>query len=349
MQTKKYQIVFAFIALGVTLFSCRKPEPDAPEDATYNVWVLNEGIWNMNNAGITAYNTSTQQRLGDIYQHVNRRGLGDVANDILVYGSKAYIVVNNSNRIDVVDKNTGVSIKQISGSASQPRCLAACNGKIYASYYSGVVAKIDTALLQIEATVSVGRNPDGICAANNKLYVCNSGGLDFPNRDNTVSVIDLDAFSEIKKISVRINPTSAKANRNEEVYVVSNGNYEDIPPCLQRINVHTDEVEKTFELEVVNFDIYNNAMYFYTYNYSTQKSSYQIFDLQKESITNTQFLSGTLPKTPYGIYINQSNGEIYITDALDYSSTGDVYCFHADGTKKFSFEAGRCPKKVVIK
>jgi DNA-binding beta-propeller fold protein YncE len=269
-----------------------------------------------------------------------------------VYGSKVYVAVSTSSLIDVINAETATSIKQIplfaNGIASQPRQIACHNGKVYVCCFDGSVVKIDTVSLQIEATATAGRNPDGICIANNKLYVSNSGGLDFPNYDSTVSVFDLNTFSETKKITVKINPATIKADKYGNIYVVSKGNYEDISPCLQQINTATDQVEHLFEIEVAGFDIYNNSMYFYTYDYSTRKALYQIFDLSSKTITNTNFITeNSLPKTPYGIDVNPYNGDIYITDALDYTSVGDVYCFSKEGKKKFQFEAGMIPKKVI--
>lgn len=347
----KINRLILILLLGTLFFSCKETEEETSDDLTFDILILNEGLWNMNNSSITAYNTITKDRIGDYYKHANNnRGLGDVANDILIYGSKIYVVVNGSNQINVINKKTGISIKQISGTSSQPRCITSHNGKVYSCYFDGSVVKIDTVTLQIETTIQVGRNPDGICVSNNKLYVSNSGGLDYPNYDNTVSVIDLNSFSETKKITVQLNPTLIKADKNEYVYVVSNGNYDDVSPCLQRINTGSDEVEKVFNLEVKNFDIYNNFLYFYTYDYSTTKAYYQTLDLQKDSVINENFISGNnLPQVPYGITINQSNGDIYITDALDYKSIGDVYCFSSSGQKKFQFEAGIIPKKVLFK
>ncbi len=353
-QFKFYHTVLILL-LCLVLFSCKKPEEETPDDLTFDIWVLNEGLWNMNNSSITAYNTSTKDKIGDIYKHANsNRQLGDVANDILVYGSKVYVIVNTSSQINVMDKNTGISMKQISvlnnGSTSQPRYAASHNGKIYVSCFDGSIVKIDTASLQIEATATAGRNPEGVCIANNKLYVSNSGGLDFPNYDNTVSVFDLSSFTEIKKIEVRMNPTSAKADKNGNVYIVSNGNYENIFPCIQRINSTTDQIEKIFDITISGFDIYNDYIYFYTQNYSNGNVSYQIFDVLQDSIINKNFISeGSLPKTPNGININPYNGDVYISDALDYTSTGDVYCFDKNGKKKFQFEAGIIPKKTIFK
>ena len=350
---KKISQVILVLAFTATLFSCKKPPEEIPEDETgiFDIWVLNEGLKDMNNSSITAYNISTKDKISNLYRHANNnRQLGDLANDMLLYGSKVYIAVNGSNLIDVLDANNGVSLKQIKAEASQPRCIASHNGKIYVCYFDGNVAKIDTSSFQVERLVKVGRNPDGICVANNKLYVSNSGGMDFPNYDNTVSVIDLNSFSEIKKIIVRDNPTLIKSNKNGTVYVVSNGNYADVSPCLQRINSSSDEVEKVFNIEMQGFDIYNSSLYFYSYDYGNSSTSYQVLDLSKDSIINSNMISGSgLPTTPYNITINPKNGDIYITDALDYTSIGDVYCFGQNGQKKFQFEAGILPKKIIFR
>ena len=335
----------------IILASCKPKVVEPPDDSTFNIWVLNEGLIERNNGSITAYNTSTSVRSADFYSFANNRQLGDTPNDILRYGSKVYVVVSTSNIIDVIDSKTGISMKQIAVSgASTPRQIASHNGKVYVCCYDGSVVKIDTASLVIEAIAKAGRNPDGICVANNKLYVSNSGGLEFltGNYDTTVSVFDLSTFTEIKKIPVRINPTQIKADKNGNVYVVSNGNYMDIPACLQRIST-TDQVEVLSE-NVTGFDIYNDYLYFFRYDFMTGGTSYQIFDILQNKIINENFISGdNLPKIPNGISINPFTGDVYIFDVSEYGSTGDVFCFDRNGKKKFQFEAGITPKKAIFK
>jgi hypothetical protein len=334
-------------------FSCKKPQKETEDDTSFDVWVLNEGVWNMNNASITAYNITDKKKMEDVYSYANHnRRLGDLANDIQLYGSKVYVAVTTSSQIDVMSVETGVSIKQIplfvNGIASQPRQITCYKGKTYVCCFDGTIVRIDTASLQVEATTTAGRNPDGICVANNKLYVTNSGGLDFPNYDTTVSVFDLNTFTELERITVCVNPTLIKADKNGNIYVLSKGNYGNISPCLQRINGATNQIEKVFEKEIAGFDIYNNSMYFYTYDYSGGKALYQILDLSSNAITNTNFITdNTTLKTPYSINVNPYNGDVYITDVLNYTSIGDVYCFSKEGKKKFQFEAGMIPKKVI--
>lgn len=346
--------VFGVLLLPLLVISCKpdppQPEPEPQPDAyAKGMYILNEGLFQQNNSTLSYYNFTDGTFTSNIFLDVNHRGLGDVGNDLQRYGSKLYCVVNNSNIVEVMDFSTAKSLKTIYLSGKEPRCLAFLDGKAYISCFDGDVVRLDTASLEIEATVHAGRNPDGICVCNGKLYVCNSGGKDYPNYDNTVSVIDPATFTVTKDITVVINPTRVKAYNDRYVYVVSNGNYGDISYAFQKIDCQTDEVVKTYDLEVYNFDIYQNLAYMYSYNFSTMTSWIKVLNLETDEVVNDSFISdGTQLQTPYNIMVNPLNGDVYITDAGSYIANGDIYCFDQNGKKKFSFEAGLCPASMVL-
>ena len=343
------------LVLPLLAVSCHRPgpepEPEPQPDAFANgMYILNEGLFQMNNSTLSYYDFTTGKLTENIFLDVNHRGLGDVGNDLKRYGSKLYIVVNNSNIVEVVDVKTVQSLKTINLSGKQPRQVVFLDDKAYISCFDGDVVRIDTASLEVEATVHTGPNPDGICACNGKLYVCNSGGLSNPNYGNTVSVVDPATFTVVKDITVAINPTRVKGYNDRYVYVVSNGNYGDVPYTFQKIDCQTDEIVKNYNLEVLNFDIHQNLAYVYSYNYSTMTSWIKVLDLETDEIVKEQFISdGTQLKTPYGIKVNPLNGDVYITDAGTFTTNGDVYCFDKDGKKKFSFEAGLNPSAMAFR
>ncbi len=343
------------LVLPLLAVSCHRPgpepEPEPQPDAYANgMYILNEGLFQMNNSTLSYYDFTTGKLTENIFLDVNHRGLGDVGNDLKCYGSKLYIVVNNSNIVEVVDVKTVQSLKTINLSGKQPRQVAFLDDKAYISCFDGDVVRIDTASLEVEATVHTGPNPDGICACNGKLYVCNSGGLSNPNYGNTVSVVDPATFTVVKDITVAVNPTRVKGYSDRYVYVVSNGNYGDVPYTFQKIDCQTDEIVKNYNLEVLNFDVHQNLAYVYSYNYSTMTSWIKVLDLETDEIVKEQFISdGTQLKTPYGIKVNPLNGDVYITDAGTFTTNGDVYCFDKDGKKKFSFEAGLNPSAMAFR
>ncbi|MGQ9845941.1 MAG: YncE family protein [Bacteroidales bacterium] len=360
---KQFNLIF-FLVLMALCFSCVKEpiEPEKPQDVeidtTYSaigVYVLNEGLFNMNNSTLTFYNNSSSTAITDFFDIQNGRKLGDTGNDIAIYGNKMYIVVNVSSQLEVVNPYTGKSIKQIpffnGNQPRQPRYIAFYKNKAFVCSFDGTVAVIDTASLVIEKFINVGRNPDGIAVVNNKVYVSNSGGLDYPNYDNTVSVIDANTLTEIKRIQVQINPYVMVPDKYGDLYVVSRGNYGDIKMCLQIIDTNTDELKYTFpNIEVLNLAINGDTAYVYYYDYvSGTEPKIMTINVKDETIINHNFISdGTIIQTPYGIAVQPITGDVFITDAKGFVNTGEVICFNKNGQKKYSFTAGLNPGHIAF-
>ena len=236
---------------------------DVYETGTAEMYILSEGLFNQNNSSLARYSFNQQKRTSNYFSANNQRGLGDTANDMAIYGNKIYIVVNVSSTVEVIDFTTGKSIRQIqmlrdNGSSRQPRSIAFDKDKAYVCSFDGTVARIDTTSLEIEAIITAGRNPDDICVQNNKLYVSNSGSLDYsgPGVDNTVSVIDITTFKETKKIEVGPNPGKILPGLEDAVYVVTQGaDIEAGDYHLVRIDSRTDVVTNTYDEKALSFTI----------------------------------------------------------------------------------------------
>lgn len=352
MKTKLY----ALLILIVTIFTSCDIQ-DVPIDqnlpvATGHIMVLSEGGYGQNNSTLACYDLNNKTSDNNFFATKNSRGLGDLANDMIKYGSKIYIVVNGSSQIEVINANTGESEKQIpmfnGTSAKQPRYIVSYKNKVYVSSYDNTVTRIDTTTLNIDGSVIVGRNPEQLCVAGDKLYVTNSGGLDFPNFDNTVSVIDLSTFTETTKITVGLNPTKIKADGNGNLFVVCNGNYSTDLGEFQKIDTKTNTVTTISDVSAYNFTIYNNMAYFYEYG----DTAIKVYDCVTEKITNKNFISDatTFPDLSYiySINVDAYNGDVYIS-TTDYKTNGNVYCFDKDGKLKYELvNVGLNPNTVLF-
>lgn len=357
----KFSSLFLFSWL-LMLSSCddmqdiERPDPDEIIPEPTQLFILSEGLFNLNNSSLALYNLENQELTTDVFLSENKRGLGDTANDMALYGSKLYIVVNVSSQIEVVDAQTGKSIAQIDMKnekdiAREPRFITFHEDKAYVCSFDGTVAKIDTTSLEIEALVECGKNPDGICVANNKLYVSNSGGLSFPNYDNSVSVVDIASFTETKKITVGINPSIIHADSEGDVYVVTRGDYDGTDYAFHKIDSKTDELVQSFtDIQALNFTIHRDTAYIYNYDFATQTNWIKLFDCKTDEIVRENFITDeTQIETPYGIDINPYNGDVYITDAKNFTVWGDVFCFDRAGKLKFRInEIGLNPNTVVF-
>jgi len=370
LNNKIYYLSLICLLLGYT--SCRKeakpiPEvisnvaPPDPGGILKGLYVLNEGNMGSNKASLDYLDYATGEYHKNIYEQDNPSvtlGLGDVGNDIAAYGSKLYIVVNNSNKVEVLNSKTGVRINQIN--IDNCRNLAFYNGKAYVSAYLGVVGdpkapagavyEIDTATLSITRKVTVGRQPEEMAIVGGKLYVANSGGYSPPNYERTVSVIDIASFTELHRIDVAINLEKVKADAYGNLFVTSRGDYYTIPPDLFVIDTKTDSVKKDFKLPVSNLCIVGDTAYMYSvaFSYVTGKNtvSYSMIDVKTETVLNKQFITDGTDKqivVPYGITVNPITKEVYVADAKDYVTPGTLYCFSTTGKKEWQTTTGDIP------
>ena len=353
MKQLKQQTLIAILLVVSIFASCKKdartdPEPETPTAVRKGLYVLCEGLFNANNATLSYYNYDDRKLELDKFSSVNGRGLGDTGNDIKVYGSKMYIVVNVSSTLEIVNPQTGASIKKIdlkdNGVGRQPRFVTFNKNKAFISNYDGTVAVLDTASLAIEQYIKVGRNPEQMAVSNGKLYVANSGSMDYPNYDNTVSVVDLNSLKEIKKITVAENPVGLAADAYGDVYVLSTGNYADVKSSMSTIDSKTDVVKTSIPFSGGSMVISGDLAYI-----PASGGKVKVFNVKTETLETENFITdGTKVTTTYGLAVDDLNAEIFVADAKNYTTSGEVFCFDKDGKKKYSIMVGLNPNNMVF-
>ncbi len=331
-------------------------------------YLLNEGNMNSNKATLDYYNFRTGRYTRNVFAFANPnvpKEMGDVGNDLGIYGSKLYAVINCSNKIDVMDKNTVKKIGQI----DIPNCryIKFYGGYAYVTSYAGpvelspeytqrgYVAKIDTATLQVVDKCLVGFQPDELDIVNGKIYVANSGGYMVPNYENTVSVIDIDTFTEDSRIEIAINLQCCKADSRGMLWLSSRGDYYDNQSRLYVYDTRHQRLAKTLDLRVSNMWLDGDSLYvigaqfsYVTMNYET---TYAIINtLTMEQVSSKFITDGTDANIvmPYGIAVNPITKDIYVTDASSYVDAGRLYCFSSDGIKKWDVRTGDIPAHFVF-
>jgi len=339
--------IIIFLLIAVCFTACEKNDPILiPEsgESLSGVFILNQGGWGLNNAGISYYDFET----GEFRFDIANQSLGDLGEDMIAYGSKLYVTVSNSGRVTIFDLKTRTRIKDIDlmdgEQPRQPRYLAPYNGKVYVSTYDGNVVRIDTASLSQDGITPVGPNPEGIAAVNGKLYVANSGGLVLEYAyNNTLSIVDIAGFKEEKTLTVGLNPCYVHADSYGNVYLSYIGNYVNISPGFQKIDTKTNTVTDIPIPAIQDFVITGDSLYFYgvTYNpdYSTN-CTFGIYNVKTEKLVADKLITdGTNIQTAYGIGVNEKTKEVYISDT-DYSNPGTVYVFGPDGKKTNTLNVG---------
>ncbi len=327
-----------------------------PGGIVKGLYLLNEGNMNMNKASLDYLDLVTGQydrRVFTAYNPEVTRGLGDVGNDIRIYGSKMYIVVNNSNKVEVVDAQTVTRIRQID--INQCRYVDFYKGKACITSNDGYVAIVDTATWQIEDRIRTGRNPEQLVVMGNKLYVANSGGYNPPNYEKTVSVIDLDTRREIRRIEAGINLHRMVLDAYGDLYVTSRGDYYTIPSRIYVIDTHTDQLKQVLDIAASNLCIHKDLAYIYSveWSYITHSNtiSYTLLNVKTETKLNENFITDGTDKDikiPYGIAVDPETEDVFVTDAKDYVTPGTLHCYNKEGKHKWSITTGDIPAHFVF-
>jgi YVTN family beta-propeller protein len=364
---------YLFVALAGLFAAGACQDGNGPEEKSggpdENVFVLNEGQMNQNNASLDFWNAGAGVYERGLFAAANPGavlGLGDLGNDLGVYGGKLYVVVNGSNKVEVLDVHTGKQLGTIT-QCSQPRYVAFGNGQAFVSAYgggtngNGVVLKVDTATLQVVHTIEVRKQPEGLAVVGDRLYVANSGGIagmsDTTAYERTVTEIPLESFTgAFVNIPVAINLHRVAPDGRGNLYVSSRGNYNDVPPRLFVVDPRTRHVVDTIDVPVSNFAVAGERAYVLGMQYSAASNrmeySYHAIDTRTRAVLDEPFISEDARReivAPYGIAVHPVSGNIYVTDAKTYDIAGKIYCFSPSGEKIAEHGTGVIPAHIAFR
>ena len=336
------------------------------------MYLLNEGNMGSNKASIDFVDFKNAYYVRNMYAERNPtviKELGDVGNDIQIYGNKIYAVINCSHKVEVMDAHTLVRIGQI----DIPNCryIKFDKGNAYVSAYVGPVAidpdaqlgavyRIDTTSLAITGKCTVGYQPDELEIVGEYIYVANSGGYRVPKYDYTISVVEKFGMTQVEKIPVGINLHRIEADKYGKLWVTSRGNYGSV-----RSKIFVLEKESRFSRKMVVTDtldipcsemhIQGDSLYFYSVEWSNQEEknhiAYGIIDVRTKELVTDHFITDGTEKdieVPYGINVHPVTGDIYVTDAKNYVSSGALHCYSREGKKKWSVRTGDIPAHMTF-
>ena len=349
-----------------------RAESSFAPDEPIGMYLLNEGNMGSNKASIDYVDFCNGYYIRNIYGERNPnviKELGDVGNDIQVYGNRLYAVINCSHKVEVMDLRTCRRIGQV----DIPNCryIRFRGDKAYVSSYVGPVSidpnaqlgaifEVDTATLKVTRKVTVGYQPDEIEIIGEYLYVANSGGYRAPHYDNTVSVVELYGFKQVQKLPTCTNPHRLRQDHLGQLWVTSRGDYQDVPSalvCIAKNSLFTADMSviDTLDIPVSEMVVVGDSMYFYGVNWNNQTEenniNYGIINVRTHEVVSKGFITdGTERniKIPYGIQVNPFNGDIYVTDAKNYVSSGQLHCYSRDGKKKWSVRTGDIPAHMCF-
>lgn len=302
------------------------------------LFILSEAGWGQSKADIAYYDELTQTLHPKYFSEINGRTLGDVGNDMAIYGTKMYVVVSGTNTesknsyIEVINPMSLKSIKQIPFIIDKandiydlPRRIIFEEGKGYITGFTGIVARLDTLNLEIEAFAKLGEgatHSEGLTHINGKLYVCNSGY----GKGKTISVVDMKSFKETNQIEVSQNPVNITTASNGKVYFQTAQLFDQgVPSNLYELDPITDEVSYTFNVPAGKLAILNGVLYTGDFSWTTYTDTMSMINLETKVVTDLTLKSKQMLMA-YSFDASPATNQIYIGSQGD-----DVATINANG------------------
>lgn len=344
-----------FFLIVVVFASCSKEE-NKPGDTGFlhGLYIVNEGNFLSNNGSISYYNPDSARLVNKLFQTINQRLLGDVVQSFGVADDKGFIVVNNSQKVEVIDMETFVSLGTISGT-DYPRYFLSINrskGYLTNGAFGGKVLVIDLHTLTITGEINVGKGPENLIRWGNKVFVANSGGWAY---DHTVSVIDTDSDVVIDSVVVGDNPVDLAADRNGDVWILCKGNL--VYDQNWNIIDETDSeiyIIDTDDLSIKkSFVIGQTGDYFNPVRLACSHDGNMIYYLEADGIYAMDIADVNPPGAPliarsfYGLDVDQNDGTIFGLSANNFATDGYMLRFSPSGMLIDSIKVGIGPNGVV--
>lgn len=320
-------------------------EPDA--DYIEGVVVLNEGNFGAGNASVS-FIGDNGSLINSIFQAANGgQNLGDVAQSMYMDDDKAYIVLNGSGTVEVVNRYTFEHVGTISSGLSNPRYILIENGKGYVSNWGDpsdttddFIAVVNLNSYTVEASIPVVEGPEKMTKANGKIYVAHMGGWGY---GNSVSVINTANNSISGSIEVGDVP-HGMVEDNGILYVLCSGKAawtgEETDGGLFAYHIASNAMlsVSTISNQHPTHLVKDDGKLYYTMDgnvYSTSltnpvHSTTPLFSMADQSVFGA-----------YGFAVN--NGKIYVADAGDYISNGTVYVYSTSGNLLNDYSVGFLP------
>lgn len=335
------------------LWSCKKSEDFGPQyntvetavstQKTKTVLVLNEGNFGFGNASLSAINKETDKVNNNVFKANNNHNLGDVLQSGIIIDSTAYLLVNNSNAIEIVNLKNFKSLKRVSIDGSPRYAIKYKEGILISTMGGKGIFYLNHQTQQIEFWSGSNGWLEEMVISNNRLFACN-------RTTHKVDVYDLNSRQKIKSIAVGQDPESINLVDSTKLCVLSTGGWDRNDRSLASIysiNPYNFRANRLYQFSNIEnsptrlrYHAGNKKLYF------INQGLYQInIELNSKPLLVLGQQSGELL---YGLSIENQIGNLYLTNAKNYVDNGTVTVLNPTHENLNSHKVGVLPNQVLF-
>jgi len=334
---KLQQLLFAVSIISlVTFVSCSDEQTDPPVESSSHRAVLltNEGGFQQGNASISEYDPATEEIKHDVFMTANNRPVGDVLMPASFVNGDMWLVVNNSGNIWIVD-STDLSIKdEVTGLGSPRFAVKANDQSVYVSNLFGDrLDVVDIAGKSVTGSIGLNGWSEQMVMVNDEIWVANKSAEYLYQVD--ASTDDITDSIKVRKNGGTIIPVGTGSH----VFLLCEAEWDlSTKPCIYRIDLSRKEIIDSLEFAVgqsvthLVYDPQNDQLLF---------ANAGLHRIDASDLTaSTGAINELTDVVVYAIAVDPVNGDIYVSDAGDFTGRSVIHRLSSNGTELSTFEAG---------
>ncbi|WP_291726523.1 YncE family protein [Bernardetia sp.] len=346
-----------FFLLSLSLFSCEidsqspigTDEGEPSRDYQNGFFVVNEGNFSWGKGTLTFIHQNGIDKgtvENNIFERVNNEPLGNVAQSMTIHNGMGYIVVNNSQKVEVVNPTTLEKVATIANLHS-PRYFVGINDtKAYiTTIYRDLIYIVDLESNQITGEIRTTDWTEKMVKLGDYVWVTSHDA-------DKVWVIDTNSDEIIHTVTT---PTGSKTIVADEaqnrIWILATGSDTERARLITSSlsDVRSSESRVFEENQRPQFlSMYNNDLYWIMDNNLYQISSFQI-DSRLPQIPFIEGL-GTQNTLIYNAVISPKNGRLLFADALDYQQEGYIFEYDLANKREVErYKVGVIPNDICFK
>ncbi|UKB82896.1 hypothetical protein LF887_18040 [Chryseobacterium sp. MEBOG06] len=275
--TRILTVLFAFVLLfNISCSSDNESFEISPITYQDGYFISNEGNYTSYGANVMFLTRDLSLKQDNIYAYNNNNEiLGDVLQAVGLNGNRAYLVMNNSNKIVVVDRYTFKKLGTITDQINNPRGITFANGFIYVAntnFSTNVnsVTKYKISDLSFVKKIDFTEVADKIVEAGGNVFVQNASS----GYGNKITYINT-ATDNKTEITIPNGQIGRTVSYNSDVYTISSTTTDSYIYKVSSTGVLTPVITLTGIPNATNLQIDNGKFYFSSANkvYTTSVST----------------------------------------------------------------------------
>lgn len=332
-------------------------QPDPIPASVQGAYILCEGLWRQDNATLSKVDEASGMVTNDVFARVNvGLRIGDTANNMVLKGDTLFVVVSTSRSIEILRASSGVSLGRIRlpQMGQEPRKMVIVNDTTaYISNLDDSITEINPRTFTVRtARIAVGPAPEGIAATSQYVVVANSGFGDFRATEpkaGTLSLVDLTTRREVRTISGLPNAGDVMTNRSRTRLYAA---YRHLPMLrdslggIVEFDAATLQELRRWRMKSpssLNFSSTGDTL-FYLGDSGVEMLALRVSDAKPTvAIRRTE-----MNEFWYGLAVHPRSSALWICNARDFSTNGEVIVRRVDGTIVRRFDVGINPNTVVF-